>query len=141
MQDQRSNDPSYSATLFANKMKALSYNLDFSLKSLYEEIDKLLESAIFSQHENPSQWADEAGLEAYIGETLCRFFDGKWQGEFRQDNPGQNFYTSFVLFGEYKLYPSHFIAYRISNGKKDTGTFIEYFERNLAKIKQREKML
>ena len=34
MQSARSNDPRQSAKLFAEKMNALGYHLDFSLKSL-----------------------------------------------------------------------------------------------------------
>jgi hypothetical protein len=138
MENQQLHDLICSATLFADQMKALGYHLDFSLKSLFEEIEVIFESTIFSNHDNHAQWVDEAGLEAYIGETLCRLFDGKWQGEFRHDNPGVNFYKSFVLFGKFELYPSHFIAYRINNGRQDTGTFTEYLERILPLIKQRE---
>jgi hypothetical protein len=140
MQNRRGDDPTYSATLFADQMNARGYALDFSLKSLVEEIEKLFESTLFLNHENPAQWIDEASLEAYIGETLCRLFDGKWQGEFRQDNPGPNFYASFVSFGEFQFYPSHFIAYRISNGKESIGTFTAYLERILPLIKRREKV-
>jgi hypothetical protein len=140
MQNQGSADPGYQAIHFADQMNARGYALDFSLKSLFEEIDKLLESALFLHHEEPAQWVDEASLEAYIGETLCWLFDGKWQGEFRPDNPGPNFYLSFVMFGEFRFFPSHFIGYRINNGKESQGTFTTYLERILPLIKRRERM-
>jgi hypothetical protein len=137
MDPEKDPDPAGSALRFAEKLRVAGYSLDFSLKSLSSEIDQLLESPLFSDHSSPPQWHDEASLEAYLGETLRQLFNGEWKGAFSQSNPGPNFYLSWVQFGEFRYFPSHFLAYRISNGKADTGTFSQYLERILPAIKRR----
>jgi hypothetical protein len=137
MNNARTSDPALCAVLFAEKMRAVGYCLDFSLKSLSEEVDKLLESKLFSGRGSEAEWQDEAGLEAYVGETLSRLFDGQWIGSFREDNPGPNYYLSWVQFGEAKYFPSMFLSYRISNGKEHEGTFEDHLVRVLPRIKLR----
>jgi hypothetical protein len=138
MDPEKDTDPEGSARFFAEKLRAAGYGLDFSLKSLSSEIDKLFETPLFSDHSSPAQWHDEAGLEAYVGETLRQLFNGEWKGAFSQSNPGANFYLSWVQFGEFRYFPSHFLAYRIGNGEADTGTFNRYLDRLLPAIKLRE---
>jgi len=129
-------DPRQSAVLFAEKMNALGYNLDFSLDSLYEEIDKILSSPMFADHRDPVQQRDVASLEAYAGETLSRLFDGEWRGEFRQDHPGVNYYTSFIMFGEYRFCPSMLISYFPNTPDYN---FRERLENYLPAIKDRQR--
>jgi hypothetical protein len=123
----QSKHPTEVAKSFALKMSQSGYCLDFSLKSLIEEVDRLIDTELGLEPIGPESWGEATNLEAYVGETLCKLFNGKWAGDFHQDS-GVNFYTSFIIFGEYKLYPSHFIAYRVSNGKKEVGSFSEYFK-------------
>ena len=67
-----------------------------------------------------------------------REFDGKWEGEFRQDNPGVNFYGMSVKFGDYAFFPSHFIAYRLTNGPEE-GSFADYLFGKLPAIRERRE--
>ncbi len=104
----------------------MSYRLDFSQKSLIEEIDKILDCEVGIEPIHPESWELASMMAIYIGETLCRIYDGTWQGAFT--NKAGDYYTSWLMFGEYKFAPTHFIQYRISNGKESEGTFKEYFE-------------
>ena len=104
----------------------MSYRLDFSQKSLIEEIDKILDCEVGIEPIHPESWELASMMAIYIGETLCRIYDGIWQGAFT--NKADDYYTSWLMFGEYKFAPTHFIQYRISNGKESEGTFKEYFE-------------
>ena len=129
--------PAQTAKEFSGQMLEKGYALDFSLNSLKNEIDKIIESPdIKLDGADPDAWRIQYSLEAYIGHTLALLFNGVWKGEFCKDNPGVNFYTSYVEFGKYLYYPSHFIGYRISNGPKE-GLFKDYLERVLPKIKER----
>lgn len=130
-------DPKIVAEMFAREQSAQGFALDFSLRSLIVEVDKVLDSPEISGDE-PANWKSQAGLEAYVGESLCRLFDGKWGGEFCYENPGPNFYLSYIEFGSYRFFPSYFLAYRISNGEKSTGTFKAYLEEVLPAIQARQ---
>ncbi len=55
--------------------------------------------------------------------------------KFRQDNPGVNFYGSSVKFGDHAFFPSHFIAYRLSNGPSE-GTLADYLWSKLPAIRE-----
>jgi hypothetical protein len=101
-------------------------------------VDSILDSPELSGGDKPSNWKAEGELEAYVGETLCRLFDGKWGGEFYWENPAPNFYVSYIEFGLYRFFPSHFLRYRINNGEKSTGTFKKYLEKMLPTIKARQ---
>lgn len=126
---------------FSRKMKFLFFKLDFSQKSLELEIDKLLRSKfILFGGKWHFTWRNEAGLEAYVGETLCRLYNGHWSGEFDYKNPAGNFYCSLIEFGEYQFRPSHFLGYRISNGENSEGTFKDYIEKIIPKIQARENV-
>ena len=120
---------------FADKMNKLGFACDFSLFSLEAEIDSILHSDKLILRENtPESRQDSAGLEAYIGETLCRLYKGQWQGMYDPKNPAANFYLSFIEFGSFKWFPSHFIGYRVANGEESEGTFSAYLEKILPKI-------
>ena len=117
-------------------MNERGYRLDFSIDSLRVEVDRLLEAPdLFPARDerDEAKWRNEASLEAYVGETLARSFSGVWSGTFRADSPGANFYTSRVVFGDYRYAPSHFLAYRIANGAEQ-GSFAEHLEALLPKL-------
>lgn len=44
-----------------------------------------------------------------------------------------NFYLSFIKFGDFSYFPSHFLGYRIANGPVE-GKFKEHIENVLIKI-------
>ena len=123
---------------FAEEMSLEGFTLDFSYRSLEIEIDKILMSKnVTLGGDEKTDWKNEAGLEAYVGETLASLFRGVWKGEFDYENPAGNFYTSYVEFGEFRYYPSHFLSYRITNGPEE-GTFRQNLEKVMPKIKYRK---
>jgi hypothetical protein len=125
------------AESFARDMKEAGVPLDFTMHSLEVEIDALLERYKDDlAREDSYGWRLTAGLEAYVGETLARLLNGAWKGTFNSVNPGSNMYTSYVEFGAYKYYPSHFLGYRITNGLTQ-GTFKEHLDRARPRIKGR----
>ena len=126
-------EPSGVAEQFAAAMTTKGYQLDFSLESLQGEVDRVLDDYEAAFRQDEAGHALETALAAYVGETLARLYDGTWGGTFQADNPAANFYTSHVDFGEYRYRPTHFIAYRISNGPAE-GTFADQLERVLPKI-------
>ncbi len=117
-------NPNEVAEIVSKKYLDKGYNLDFSLKSLESEMDKILENEI------PEDWIESAKLEseltAYFGETLCRIFETKWKGEYYVENSGMNFYTSKIKKNGIEFGPSHFIGYYLSNGKESEGSFKDY---------------
>ena len=126
---------------FSRKMKFFFIKLDFSQRSLESEIDKILNSKVIIFG---GKWhftlRNQAALEAYIGETLCRLYNGSWAGEFDSTSPTSNYYYSYIEFGSYILYPSHFLSHRISNGEKSEGTFRNYIEKIIPKIQARKSV-
>jgi hypothetical protein len=128
--------PASAAEAFAARMQQAGYSFDFSLRSLLEEVDRLLDSPYFTNHNNPEQWPDEARLTAYVGETLVRLYAGVWTGQFYVNHAWTNFYTCSVQFGEYAYKPSHFLDYQFSNGKNSTGTFAHHLQRVLSAIQR-----
>ncbi len=131
-------DPTKTAFSFADEMQREAFLFNFTLASLETEVDRLVCSAYLNNRSDPRQWATEAGLEAYVGEVLRVLFDGECKGDFRADNPGPNFYCSWLVFGEYIYRPSHFLGYRISNGEI-TGTFAQHLAQVLPFVKARGK--
>lgn len=117
-------NPKDFAEIVSRKYLEKGYDLDFSIKSLENEIDKILENEI------PKDWVESAKLEseltAYFGETLCRIFDAKWKGEYYSENSGMNYYTSKIEIKGFEFGPSHFIGYYLSNGKENEGSFKDY---------------
>lgn len=124
-------NPKEIAEEFSQLMNNKGFSFDYSLKSLEKEVDKVLEKvAVIDENEKKIL---ERFITAYIGETIIRLYNGTWEGAFYgPDNPiGSNFYTARIKIGKFNFYPSHFIEYFISNGKKTEGTFYEYlYERN-----------
>jgi len=119
---------------FAKKMALKGFDLNFSLNSLKTEIDKIIESTEKSSDGSAKMnMADEIGLEAYIGETLLTLSNGMWQGDFNEKTNAPNFYLSFIKFGSFSYFPSHFLGYRIANGPVE-GKFKEHIEDVLIKI-------
>ncbi len=132
-------NPVAAAIEFSEQQTGPGRQLDFSLGSLRTEVDNVLALPMFfrgregtsTDRENRS----EAALCAYVGETLSRLFNGTWGGDFYADRPADNFYTSFVDFGDYRYWPSHFIAYRLTNWPQE-GTFAKHLERVLPSIER-----
>lgn len=124
-------DPKTCAKHFADLMEKKGYKLDFSLKSLETEIDRILEK--YSKIEYQELNILEEFLTAYVGETLLHLFGGNWVGDFYGplNRVGINFYTSYMVINDFRFNPNHFIGYYLSNGKKSEGTFYEYlYKRN-----------
>ena len=130
-------DPAAIALDFATAHSASGFRLDFSLESLETEIDRLLALPIFFRGREGSptdqESRNQAGISAYVGETLRRLFQGRWGGEFYPDRNEVNFYTSFVDFTGYRYWPSHFISYRLTNWPGE-GTFAQHLEKALLTI-------
>lgn len=132
-------DPAAIALEFATTHSASGFQLDFSLESLETEIDRLLALPIFFRGRDGSptdqESRNQAGISAYVGETLRRLFHGRWGGEFYPDRTEVNFYTSFVAFAGYRYWPSHFISYGLTNWPGE-GTFAQHLERALPSIRE-----
>ncbi len=118
--------PGICAKHFAEIMNRKGFNLDFSLKSLEIEIDKVLEC--YSEIKVRDMEILEAWLTAYIGESLLICFGGRWIGNFYGPlcKTGVNFYTSYMIINDFRFNPNHFISYYQNNGKKSEGTFYDY---------------
>ena len=125
---------------FAASLQQHGFNLDFSFESLAADIDQilLLPTFLYGKDAASTQEAGryQAGLGAYIGETLRRLYGGEWQGFFDSRDPLPNGYLSFVRFAAYQFCPSAFIAYRLSNGEESEGPFREYLEKVVFRIEQ-----
>lgn len=120
---------------FVKKMSAYGFKLDFSLKSLEEDIDNIIESEDVDFSDSPEPGSiNQTGLEAYIGETLTLLFKGKPKGQFKSGKLNRNFYFSYIEFGKFRYYPSDFIRFRLSNGPEE-GSYKEHLEKLLPRIK------
>jgi hypothetical protein len=132
-------DPISAAKQFAESLLQHGLVLDFSRQSLETKIDQVFELPLFRHGRRgiltAEQARSEAGLAAYVGETLRREFSGEWQGEFYPDAPPINYYTSFVKIRHYRFFPSHSIAYRIANGSSQ-GTLTNYLRRIVLEIRE-----
>ncbi len=124
-------DPKLTAYLFSKEMQPLGYTLDFSLQSLEIEIDRILETSPLNSQD--AKYDLEAKLTAYIGETLYQNLNGFWSGAFysHKSRIGNNYYFCKITIDKHDFYPSHFIGYYLSNEKKDTGTFQNFFTKTL----------
>lgn len=118
------NNPTEIAQIVSDKYLKKGYQLDFSKKSLEQEIDSILENEITSNE--PELIGSE--LVAYIGETICKLIGAQWSGDYYLNNSGMNFYSCKIEKDEFEFKPSHFISYYISNGKKSEGSFKNYFK-------------
>ena len=120
---------------FVEKMSACGFKLDFSLKSLEEDIDSMIESEDVDLSDSPNVGSfNQTGMEAYIGETLTMLFNGKPKGEFKSGKSHRNFFFAYIEFGKFRYYPSDFIRLRLSNGPGE-GSFKEHLEKALPRIK------
>lgn len=115
----------------AEKYSRKAYQFDFSLISLENGIDAVLENEVGNHGDERA--IIEAELTAYFGETLCRIFNTEWAGSYYGplNRVGANYYTCKITKGEFELYPSHFIGYYLSNGKESEGTFKDYLISNV----------
>ena len=117
---------------FAQKMRAKGFQFDYSVECLRTEIDQIIDLPIFNQGRESSptsqQEENEAGLSAYVGESLVQNYSGIWEGEFDGASPGINFYRSHIMFGEFKHNPHISVAYRLTNGECE-GTYRRYLSR------------
>ncbi len=109
--------PTAYAQNFARQMKALGYQLDFSLDSLTQDFEQLFE--IEKESLKPTM-NFETAMACYLGEVLKLYYAGQWKGHCTQ-NAGANYYTSYMMFGDYKFHPYTYVGYRLSNGVEDTG--------------------
>ena len=119
-------DPTEIAEYFSSIQSRYGFKFDFSLESLEKEVDRFLE-----ENSNLSEYTQtiiESLLTAYVGETICRLYKGKWCGEFcgPLNKTGSNYYLSWIEIGDFKYKPSQFIEYYLGNGKKSEGTFYDY---------------
>ncbi|MET4081439.1 hypothetical protein ABIB40_001385 [Pedobacter sp. UYP30] len=126
MEFKNEEDPVQSAIQFSDEKLRGGFLFDFSLKSLECEVDKYLETLKDLKAEQRVSVA--AGLTAYVGETICKLFGGKWVGSYfsSKEKIGRNFYFCKILVNGHEIFPSHFISYYLSNGKNSEGSFFDY---------------
>ena len=122
---ENSDQPTAFAQDFAMEMKANGYGLDFSIDSLILDFEKLFDA------ERPTKLKMdfETGMACYLGEVLRLYYRGRWKGHCSV-NAAANYYTSFMMFDDYKFNPFAYVGYRCANGIGDTGN-LESFLRNL----------
>ena len=117
-----SDDPVASAKALAKELTGKGYKLDFTMKSLEAEIDRLLEDRFLPLGtENVEDHVKVARLGAYIGETLRREFKGKWEGRFEESSWKVFYNESRVVFPNLKLNPYSYMWWRLSAGKERAG--------------------
>ncbi|CAL2104675.1 protein of unknown function [Tenacibaculum sp. 190130A14a] len=106
-------NPSLIAEEVAKKFIAKGYKLDFSLQSLEEEIDKIINNPDTYKEGNTELL--KAELSAYVGETFCRIFDAEDPGQYFAggDRNGVNYYSYFIEKGRERFHPSHFFDRRL----------------------------
>ncbi|CAM1343856.1 hypothetical protein [Tenacibaculum amylolyticum] len=123
--------PTKIAEMVANKYTIKGYVLDFSLKSLQQEIDRILanETTVLKNKDTL-----ECELTAYFGETLCRLYEFSWSGTYDRMKTGINYYTCKIVRDGFEIWPSHFLGYYMNNGKDDVGSFEKYINGLLPKI-------
>ena len=117
-------NPKQVAEKMSQKFLKKGYILDFTLKSLENEIDRILKNETVKDTIESGKLESE--LTAYIGETLCRIFDANWKGEYYLENNGMNFYTSKIEKNGFEFGPSHFLSYYLVNGKESEGSFKDF---------------
>lgn len=115
------------ANHFSQLMATHGYRLDLSLKSLEDDLENIFNhvdvrnSQIKIILSNNQAYDFETGVACYLGETLALKYGGIWKGHC-SPNAGVNFYTSNILFGNYKFNPFIYVGYRATNGAKNTGS-------------------
>lgn len=113
---------------------ARSHQLDFSLESLSQGFERVLESKPPDRQRVDNDF--ENGAACYLGETLARLFAGVWAGELGPE-ACWNYYSALVQFGEYELRPFTYVGYRLANGVEDTGTVASMLEQLLPNLRDR----
>lgn len=119
-------NPTDVAEYFSSIQERFGYTFDFTINSLEKEVDRFLED-----HLNLSEYTQtiiSSLLTAYIGETVCRVYKGKWCGEFfgPLSKVGSNYYLCWVEIDDFKFWPSHFIEQYLKNGKEKENSFYHY---------------
>ena len=130
-------DPKSAANELATLMNTKGYSLDFSMKSLSEEIDKIINSPEYLGQPEKELEENEALLSAYIGETLVQNLNGEWLGEFSVKEPFNNFYRSSVKIKGKGFNPTAILSYK-RNGSK--GTFRKELRSFLKEIDEQDKL-
>lgn len=146
IEDPNPHVPPKVAAAFMELMAGYGHKLSADVTCLRAKADRVVELELFNRDHRtrfdgglPGTSFDlESGLSAYIGETLIKAHDGLWTGFFAPTS-GMNFYTAKISFGGYDLYPSHWPAYRISNGPTEL-SFAEWLDDVLPSIQAREDL-
>lgn len=134
---ENTNLPGEHARLFATVMEKYGYRLDFSLHSLLNDVDSIFDdprltnirNTLNSEPTTTGLTCDlETALACYLGETLKIEYKGEWKGHCATQS-GANYYTSYMMFGDYKFHPYTYIGYRFANGTRDTGTMAIYLNK------------
>jgi hypothetical protein len=116
--------PTAFAQDFATEMKAMGYGLDFSIDSLTSDFEKLFDAKDVIKISIDF----ETGMACYLGEVLKLYYSGQWRGHCSARS-GANFYTSYMVFGDYKFQPFTYVGYRVANGREDTGNLENFLQK------------
>lgn len=116
--------PTVYAQDFAAQMKALGYELDFSLGSLTQDFEKLFDA----KNAIKLSIDFETAMACYLGEVLKLYYEGAWKG-YCSAKAGANYYTCYMMFGDYKFQPFTYVGYRVANGVGDTGNLESFLQK------------
>ncbi len=127
--------PQMVASGFVQLTASFGYELDYSLNSLFNGLEKIFEDQRLAgktftiKAEQEAQTHNfENGLASYLGETFVQLYHGQWSGFF-SEKTGMNYYTSSIQFGDFNFQPFAYVTYRMSNGAQDTGDLKKLFSR------------
>lgn len=121
---ENSDQPTAFAQDFAAEMKTLGYGLDFSIDSLTQDFEKLFD--VKEVIKLPMDF--QTGMACYLGEVLKLYYRGEWRG-YCSAKAGANYYTSYMMFGEYRFSPFTYVGYRVANGREDTGNLESFLQK------------
>lgn len=114
-------DPRRHALDYIHEMRAQGISLAFTVQSLYDYMDLLIDKYRGGNHlERDNSCYSQpkfTALTAWAGETLARTYNGFWDGEFYGNKPGINYYTSKVVFKNYEFRPDLWIGNCFANGR------------------------
>lgn len=126
--------PPLVASHFVTEMNSQGYALEMTEQSLVTELERLLCDIEENNIKVTLGLVDgleydlETSIVCYFGTVLSNTYNGQWKGHCT-GQAGTNFYTSSVLFGEYRLDPYYYpIGYRMTHGVKETGTIAKWLE-------------
>ncbi|SEB35647.1 hypothetical protein SAMN04489761_0079 [Tenacibaculum sp. MAR_2009_124] len=119
--------PSLAAEKMAKKYKTKGYVMDFSLRSLEYEIDKII-YAIEHYQGIESEEILKAECSAYFGVTLCRVYDMNCIGQYFDGTTrtGVNYYSYIIEKNGYQFHPAGIFEYRIPGYYQNYGLFYRY---------------